>query len=75
MLYQIKDLIPKNFKENIVYQTVRDLFFFIRTQKTITGLLGPYYERSIDLIEIDITYSCNLSSFSCDRSCGHAPTA
>ena len=38
-------------------------------------MVGPIHERSPDLIEIDITYTCNLSCFSCDRSCGHAPSS
>jgi hypothetical protein len=31
-------------------------------------------QSSAQKIEIDITYSCNLTCFNCDRSCGQAPT-
>lgn len=55
-------------------QTLYDLLYFVRTQKFITALAGPFYERSRDLIEIDITYACNLRCFKCNRSCGLAPS-
>ncbi len=47
---------------------------FIRIQKITTALLGYQWEPNFNIIEIDITYDCNLSCFSCDRICGQAPT-
>ena len=38
-----------------------------------TLLLGPQYRRSRDLIEIDITYRCNLRCINCNRSIARAP--
>ena len=32
------------------------------------------YSRSQDLIEIDITYTCNLRCYNCNRSCTQAPS-
>jgi uncharacterized radical SAM superfamily Fe-S cluster-containing enzyme len=34
---------------------------------------GPRYNTSLDLIEIDITYACNLKCINCNRSCKQAP--
>lgn len=33
----------------------------------------PCYKTSLDLIEIDITYVCNLKCDNCNRSCSQAP--
>lgn len=33
----------------------------------------PRYTSSLDLIEIDITYTCNLKCNNCNRSCSQAP--
>ena len=40
-----------------------------------TWLLGPQWRRSRDLVEIDITYSCNLKCYNCDRSCEQDPSS
>jgi len=41
----------------------------------MTALLGPQYRRSRDLIEIDITYLCNLHCLNCNRSVTQAREA
>lgn len=51
----------------IVY-ALRALWRYIRTTRPMTRLLGPQYRRSRDLIEIDITYLCNLHCLNCNRS-------
>jgi len=53
---------------------LRDLLYFVRTQRCITAWAGPVYQRSRNLIEIDVTYACNLKCFNCNRSCGLAPS-
>ena len=40
----------------------------IRIRRVVTAVLGPQYHRSRDLIEIDITYLCNLYCNNCNRS-------
>lgn len=45
----------------------------IRVSKPVTAFLGPQYRTSLDCIEIDITYRCNLRCYNCDRSCTQAP--
>lgn len=46
----------------------------VRISKPITKILGPEYATSLDHIEIDITFKCNLKCFNCDRSCTQAPS-
>ena len=46
----------------------------VRVTRPVIRLLGPQYVRSRDLIEIDITYACNLRCFNCNRSCRQAPS-
>lgn len=51
-----------------------DIYHFVRCQSQLTNILGPQYKRSYRLIEIDITYRCNLRCPNCNRSCGQAPS-
>lgn len=46
----------------------------IRVTKPITRILGPEYKTTLDLIEIDVTYDCNLRCYNCNRSCSQAPS-
>ncbi|MBW3164599.1 radical SAM protein [Ferrimonas balearica] len=46
---------------------------FLRVQKPVTAILGAQYRPSRELIEIDITYQCNLRCLNCNRSCTQAP--
>ncbi|BAI61025.1 conserved hypothetical protein [Methanocella paludicola SANAE] len=46
----------------------------IRISKPITKIFGPEYTTSLDNIEIDITFKCNLKCYNCDRSCTQAPS-
>lgn len=36
--------------------------------------MGPQYKRSRTKLEIDLTWSCNLFCFNCNRSCAQVPT-
>ncbi len=47
---------------------------FLRISRLITPLIGPQYRRSRTLIEIDLTYFCNLKCSNCNRSCSQAPS-
>jgi hypothetical protein len=47
---------------------------FFRVQTPVSAMLGPQYRRSRDLVEIDLTWSCNLRCYNCNRSCEQAPT-
>jgi Radical SAM superfamily len=47
----------------------------LRIRRWMTAVLGPQYRRSRDLIEIDITYQCNLHCLNCNRSVTQAPEA
>lgn len=46
---------------------------WLRIQKLSTMVLGGQYHTSHDLIEIDITYQCNLKCNNCNRSSAQAP--
>tara|TARA_R110002074_G_scaffold106618_1_gene230379 strand:+ start:29395 stop:30180 length:786 start_codon:yes stop_codon:yes gene_type:complete len=48
---------------------------WVRIQKPVTRLLGYQYAPSRDLIEIDLTYLCNLRCNNCNRSSAQAPEA
>jgi hypothetical protein len=50
------------------------LCHFIRIQRFVSAWTGPLYERNRYEIELDITYSCNLKCFGCNRCCGIAPS-
>tara|TARA_Y100001933_G_scaffold257501_1_gene303996 strand:- start:3478 stop:4428 length:951 start_codon:yes stop_codon:yes gene_type:complete len=45
----------------------------VRVSRLATRVLGPQYRRSRDMIEIDITYACNLHCRNCNRSVTQAP--
>ena len=45
----------------------------LRTRKRVTKLLGRQFVRTRELIEIDLTYACNLRCHDCNRSCRQAP--
>jgi hypothetical protein len=47
---------------------------FLRTKPPVTRVLGFEFPRARDLVEIDITYLCNLNCFNCNRSCEQQPT-
>lgn len=46
-----------------------------RVHPFLTRLLGFQYRRSRSLLELDITYLCNLRCLNCNRSCTQAPEA
>lgn len=47
---------------------------FVRAQSLVAHHFGRPYLPSLDLIEIDITYKCNLKCLNCNRSCRQAPS-
>jgi len=57
-----------------MHETLYRLSNLVRVSEPVTKLLGPEYKTSLDLIEIDITFKCNLKCYNCDRSCTQAPS-
>lgn len=55
--------------------TIKKLLRWLRVQKPITQLLGCQYKVASDLIEIDLTYLCNLRCNNCNRSSAQAPAS
>jgi hypothetical protein len=58
-----------------IHYEVRAIWRRVRITHWLTRFLGPQYRRSRDLIEIDITYACNLHCLNCNRSVTQAPEA
>jgi len=79
MLHDKKNSFNKSvyFKSFLLFGQIKyliaSIYRFIRIQKSISHYLGPQYTRSRDLIEIDITYECNLMCHNCNRSSTQAP--
>lgn len=57
------------------YYLLKRWWWFLRTRRWVTLLMGPKYSPSKDLIEIDLTYRCNLRCHQCNRSLRHAPSS
>lgn len=55
--------------------TIKKVLRWIRVQRVVTRLLGFQYRVGSDLIEIDLTYLCNLKCNNCNRSSAQAPEA
>jgi len=58
----------------VVY-AVRHWLRWLRVQIPVTRLFGYQYSPARDLIEMDITYLCNLHCANCNRSSAQAPEA
>lgn len=67
---------PRRFKNFArLWFACKSTWRWIRIQHPITMLLGFQYRPSSQLIEIDITYLCNLQCNNCNRSSAQAPEA
>jgi|GEM_PF-599234 len=58
-----------------VWYRLRATWRHLRVSRGFTRLLGPQYIRSRDMIEIDITYLCNMHCLNCNRSVTQAREA
>jgi len=54
---------------------IRAFWRDVRVSCIVTRIIGYQYRRSRELIEIDITYACNLHCLNCNRSVRQAPEA
>ncbi len=70
---RILDKLPGSLR--VLLRKGRSHICYFRVQALATSLLGPQYRRSKFLLEIDLTWSCNLRCYNCNRSCEQAPTA
>ncbi|WP_462146981.1 radical SAM protein [Pseudoalteromonas gelatinilytica] len=71
---------PKDYPKRFVtlvnfYFKVKACYRWVRVQSIWPAFLGFQYQPSQDLIEIDITYLCNLRCNNCNRSSAQAPEA
>ncbi len=69
-------IVPKSWERvaRIEYH-LKGIWRSLRINRHLTALLGSQYKRSRDMIEIDITYRCNLNCCNCNRSVRQAPEA
>lgn len=58
-----------------IWYRLRAFWRHVRVSRPLTRLFGPQYRRSRDMIEIDITYLCNLHCLNCNRSVTQAREA
>ncbi|WP_299201632.1 radical SAM protein [uncultured Amphritea sp.] len=54
---------------------LKSVWRWLRVQRPLTRLLGYQYKPATTLIEIDLTYLCNLRCNNCNRSSAQAPEA
>jgi len=71
-LYNIKPYLPLEIQ--MIISNINGWMKWLRVQSWVTWILGPEYYRNLSMIEIDITYACNLRCYNCNRSCTQAPT-
>jgi hypothetical protein len=64
---------PPRHRNITARRMILDFYQFIRSQSLVVGVLGRQYHPSRELVEIDITYKCNLKCVNCNRSCTQAP--
>lgn len=55
------------------WYAIRGAWRQFRISRWVTSVLGPQYRRSRSLLELDITYACNLHCYNCNRSVRQAP--
>ncbi|MFZ0964635.1 MAG: radical SAM protein [Terriglobia bacterium] len=55
-------------------ESLRTRLFLWRIRPLPTRWLGPRWRRKGDLAQLDITYSCNLKCYNCNRSCEQDPS-
>ena len=56
------------------HETLKRVCFFIITQKPVTKVFGRIFTRTPKIIELDLTYACNMRCVNCIRTCGLAPS-
>jgi hypothetical protein len=56
------------------YYGLNEYYLWFRLNRRVTDLLGTLYRPNTRLVQIDLTYECNLTCPNCSRSCTQAPT-
>jgi hypothetical protein len=46
----------------------------MRLRRDVTAVLGPLYPQNHNVVQMDITYDCNLKCTRCGRQCAQAPS-
>lgn len=68
----------KDYPQNYItlymwWYSVKSVARIVRVSNIVTKAIGFQFTRSRKLIELDITYLCNLKCNNCNRSCSQAP--
>lgn len=64
----------KSFLKAMLPQKLKDALKLIRISRPLTGILGsPYMLPNHRVLQLDITYACNMACPGCNRSCPQAP--
>ena len=66
---------PTRHRNITLKRLLLDAYQFVRAQSLVVNHFGRQYLPSLDMMEIDITYKCNLKCTNCNRSCSQAPSA
>jgi hypothetical protein len=55
-------------------EIINRFLYYLRVSTIATRSRGYFWKVNPHILEIDITYHCNLGCFHCNRSCGRAPS-
>jgi len=74
--HYLEALLPASLRSKVrdASERRRPRLFLWRIKPLPTRLLGRSWSRSRDRVTIDITYSCNLRCYNCNRSCEQDPS-
>jgi hypothetical protein len=74
--HYLEALLPASLRSKVrdASEGRRTRLFLWRIKPLSTRLLGRIWSRSRDRVTIDITYSCNLRCYNCNRSCEQDPS-
>ncbi|MGA2573490.1 MAG: radical SAM protein [Candidatus Methanomethylicaceae archaeon] len=56
------------------YDALFGYYLWFRLDRRVTGVMGPKYRTNKRIVQVDITYDCNLRCPACCRSCSQAPS-
>jgi Radical SAM superfamily/4Fe-4S single cluster domain len=72
----VRSAVPGLLRQQVAQarRSIRQTVNRARMSRKATAVLGPQYGLVGDLIELDLTYACNLRCNHCNHSCGQAPS-
>ena len=55
------------------FPALRKILLF-RISRSFTRILGSEYKPNLNVVQLDVTWNCNLACSNCGRACGLVPT-